>query len=291
MFFKKKNTKNIFLLTTLFFLTSYFFTGCMTSSRQDQLQVSIDKLQEQVSKIKNQLSSKDQQINNTTQTAIASQNEAQNLKDQLQLTQGAVDELKNRLKKIEENAGANSNASTANVVNISNNADSISTLQKQIARLELMTGARLTYSRKGKLPAKVKNIADLNKLLKSNFDDGNFKQVIDLTTNILSAHDATDQMLSSALEYRGEAKFQLTDYKGAAIDLANVVDIYPNIPRKARALLLLGDSYVYLKNNSIALLYYQDCAKNYAASAEGKAAVSRLSNLTVQINTPSSTQN
>lgn len=266
----------------------------MTSARQDQLQNVIDKLQDQVTKVQNQLNSKDQQINNTTQTAIASQNEAQNLRDQLQLTQGAVDELKNRLKKIEENAGSNANTNSTNAININSNSDTINTMQKQIARLELMAGSRLSYARQGKLPAKIKNADQLSKILKADFDNGNFKQVSAIATTVLLAHDATDQMLAVALEYRGEARFQQQDYKGAASDLAGVTELFPNAPRKARALLLTGDSYVYLKNNSIALLYYQDCAKNFATTAEGKAAASRLANLTAQISqttTSSSSQN
>lgn len=291
MFTMKLNIKKTFIISTFLFASTSFFTGCMTSSRQDQLQWSIDKLQEQVAKIQNQLSSKDQQINNTTQTAIASQNEAQSLHDQLQLTQGAIDEIRNRLKKIEENSGSNTSAAASNVVNITNNTDVIATLQKQVARLELRLNANLNYPRKGKMPAKIKNNTDLDKSLKTSFDNGNFKQVIDLATSILTAHDATDHMLATALEYRGEAKFQMQDYKGAASDLATLTEVFQNPPRKARALLIAGDSYVYLKNDVIAQLYYQDCVKSFATTPEGKAAASRLSALTAKMNANPSSQN
>ncbi len=268
--------KRLFLLV----LIPSVFSGCMTSSRQDQIQTSIDKLQRQIAKLQDQLSTKDQQINNTTQTAIASQNELQGLHDQLQLTQGVVDEIKNRVKKIEENAGSSSNSS--NGININNNSDLVSSLQKQVAQLELATNSRLNYIRKGKMPQKIKTLNDVNKALKFAFDGGDFKAVVDSATSILLASDATDDMLAAALEYRGEARFQLKDYKGAAIDLSRVVNIFPNHPRKARALLLAGDCYVYLKNNAIALLYYQDCVKNFASQPEGKAASSRLSSLATQ---------
>ncbi|MES2614928.1 MAG: hypothetical protein V4591_05895 [Bdellovibrionota bacterium] len=287
MGFKVLNTRATFLAVSFSFVGAYFFTGCMTSSKQEQLQSSIDKMQDEISKIQTQLSTKDQQINNTTQTALASQNEAQNLRDQLQLTQGAVDEVKNRLKKIEENAGTTSQSNSADVVNLSNNTASFATLQKQIARLELMSNSRLSYARKGKMPAKIKTVTDLNKTLKIHFENANFNEIVTLTTNILTAHDATDQMLAVALEYRGEARFQLQEYKGAATDLAGVTELFPNVPRKARALLLAGDSYVYLKNNPIALLYYDECARNFASTAEGKAAAARLSNLTAQMTSPS----
>ncbi len=254
------------------------FTGCMTSSRQDQLQHSIDGLEEKVNKLQGQLAAKDQQINNTTQTALSSQNDVQSLHDQLQLTQGAISELKNKIKTIEQTAGTESSPVAPGVVNISSRPD-VSGLQKQIARLELLQNAGLGWSRKGKMPVKIKNETVLADTLKTQLDNGDFKKAIDLSTMVLTAQSATDSMLAVALDFRGEAKFQLQDYRGAALDLSLVTSRFPTHPRQARALLLTGDSYVYLKNSSVASLYYQDCVKSFGATAEGKAASGRLTNL------------
>jgi TolA-binding protein len=270
-------------LSVGFILVSTLFSGCMTSERQEELQSSIDKLQGQVTRLQSQVSSKDDQIKNTTQTAIDSQTEAQNLKDQLQLTQGALDEVKMRLKKIEETSGSNALADSTLIKSehsdISANSVNIFQIQKKIAILELLTKYYPNPVRKGKLPAKLKNEKDMNKSIKANMDKGNFKQVVLTTTTILGAADASDSMLALAYEYRGEAKFQMQDYHGAALDLSTELVSFSNTPRKARALLLAGDSYVYLKNNSIAALYYDECAKSFPTETEGKAASSRLASL------------
>ena len=263
----------------------------MTSERQDTLQSSIDDLKSHVNKLEGQLSSKDAQINNTTQTAIASQTEAQSLKDQLQLTQGAVDELKNKLKKIEENSGTTS-ATTTNLQSqlggMITNSENIFILEKKIALLELKTNINYSSVRKGKLHPKIKNINDEDKLLKLALDKGDFKSVIAIASSVLSAAEATNLMMATALEYRGEAKFQMKDFKGSATDFATELEYFPNPPRKARALLLAGDSYVYLKNNQIAQYYYQDCVKYFSKESEGKAASARLSSLNATTSTPSS---
>jgi TolA-binding protein len=70
-----------------------------------------------------------------------------------------------------------------------------------------------------------------------------------MSSAILNAMEAKDPMIQIALEYRAESKFRLQDYKGAAIDFSNYIDFYPSAKKYPRALLLAGDSYVYLKNN------------------------------------------
>ncbi len=152
-------------------------------------------------------------------------------------------------------------------------------MQKQIARLELAQNNGLVVNRKGKVPFKIKNLATLEDALKMRLDKSDLKSVIGLSTVVLNAEAATDPMLAIALEYRGEAKFQQQDYRGAALDLALATSRFPTHSRQARALLFAGDSYVYLKNNAVAALYYQDCVKNFAATPEGKAASGRLVNL------------
>ncbi|WP_186646771.1 tetratricopeptide repeat protein [Fluviispira vulneris] len=259
--------------------SSLFLTGCMTSSRQDQLQSSISQLQGQIFQIQEQLSKRDQQITNTTQTAISSQNEVQNLQTQIQLTQGSVDELKARLKRMEETAGSTGNEQ--NVVTLSNSPEFVA-LQRHIARIDLVLNTRLNNPKKGKLPEKLKTVQAITKSLKNDLEQNKYKQLIDNSTAILNAHDASDSMQQIAIEYRAEARFKTQDYKNAVLDFTSYIEKFPDAPKNARALLLTGDSYVYLNNNSIAKTYYQECAKVYANMPEGKAATSRLANLMAQ---------
>ena len=274
------NKNSFFKIAIVAVASSFLFQGCITSSRQDQLQASISQLQGQVFQLQEQLNKRDQQITNTTQTALSSQNDVESLQTQLQLTQGTVDELKAKIKRIEENTGGN--PSEQNVITLNNQADSLTQIQRQLARIELAANSKVGASRKGKLPQKLHTLADINKSLKSSFEQGNFKQTIETSSSVINASDANDAMLQSAIEYRAESKFKLQDYKGAAIDFSNYIESYPNGQKYSRALLLAGDSYVYLKNNTIAKSYYQECAKSYPNLPEGKAAAGRLANLSAQ---------
>ncbi len=266
-------SKVFFSITSALFL----FQGCMTSSRQDQLQASMTQIQGQVFQLQEQLNKRDQQINNTTQAAISSKNDVESLQTQLQLTQGVVDALKLKLKRIEENAGGV--APEGGVISLGGSADNLTTMQRQIARVELSSGSKVAINRKGKLPAKLKTPAEITRSLKSSFEQGNYKQTIETSNSVLGASDATDIMLQTALEYRAEAKFKTQDFKGSAIDFSNYIEMFHTAAKYPRALLLAGDSYVYLKNNAIAKSYYQECAKSFANSPEGKAAAGRLASL------------
>lgn len=275
--FIKKN--NMLRLKTVISLASslVLFQSCMTSSRQDQLQTSLTQIQGQVFQLQEQVNKRDQQITNTTQTALSSKSEVENLQTQLQLTQGIVDELKLKIKRIEENAGGM--PAESGVISLGSSPDNLTSIQRQIARLEIAGGAKVAINRKGKLPPKLSTQSEIAKSLKASFEQGNFKQTIETSNTILAASDANEQMLQNALEYRAEAKFKSQDYKGSAIDFSNYVEMFPSSAKYPRALLLAGDSYVYLKNNTIAKSYYQECAKNFSNTPEGKAAAGRLASL------------
>jgi len=284
-------TQKIVLLSTLCFTLNTLLCGCMTSAREDQLQASIKQLQGQVGQLQTKLDSREQQITNTTKTALSSENDVQDVKNQLLLTQGAVDELKAHLQRIEQTAGATNNSGAdQNAVALSANRDLLDHIQRQVAYLELATNARFASVRSEKLPAKIKTSAELNKALKHIFELGDFKKVLELASSVLRASSANEAMLQTALEYKAEAKFKLQDYKGAALDFSTYAEVYSGAPKYARALLLAGDSYVYLKNEQVAKSYYQECAQSYATSAEGKAAADRLASLAAQHATPAQAQ-
>lgn len=267
-----------FKMVVLLASSSFLFQGCLTSTRQDQLQSSITQLQGQVFQMQEQLNKRDQQITNTTQTALSSKSDVESLQTQLQLTQGVVDELKAKIKRIEETAGGSS-AADPNVITLNGASDNMTRIQRQLARLEIAANSRVGINRKGKLPTKLQSQADISRSLKTSFEQGNFKQTIESSSSVINAAEATDPMIQTAIEYRAEAKFKMQDYKGAAIDFSNYIDFFPSGTKYARALLLAGDSFVYLKNNSIAKSYYQECAKTFPSLPEGKAAAGRLVNL------------
>jgi outer membrane murein-binding lipoprotein Lpp len=276
-FFKKKSHIQLLAITAA---SGLFLTGCITSSRQDQMQTSLSQLQGQIAQLQEQMNKRDQQISNTTQTALSSQSDLESLQTQLQLTQGSVDELKAKIKRIEENSGGSS--SEQNVISLNAPSDALTQIQRQIARIEIAASSKVGINRKNKLPPKMNSLADITKSLKSAFDQGNYKQTLELSNTVIHAIETTDDMMQLALEYRAESKFKLRDYKGAAIDLSNYIELFPNTNKYPLALLLAGDSYVYLKNNSMAKSYYQECAKSYSNLAEGKAAAGRLAKLTTQ---------
>lgn len=277
-----------FKIAVTILASSLLFQGCITSTRQDQLQSSITQLQGQIFQLQEQMSKREQQITNTTQTALSSQNDVESLQTQLQLTQGSVDELKAKIKRIEETSGAG--ASEQSAISPNTQTDSLAQIRRQLARIELMSNSKVGTVRKGKLPSKSHTLAEINKSLKSSFEQSNFKQTIETSNAIINASDANEAMLQSAIEYRAESKFKMQDYKGAAIDFSNYIESYPNTPKYARALLLAGDSYVYLKNNLIAKSYYQECAKSYPNLPEGKASAGRLANLVTQTSTQAQAQ-
>lgn len=264
----------LIVLTHSVFLVS----SCMTSSKQEQLESRLDKLQDQV----------EQQYAKTDSSSKSTFDE---LKNQIQLTQGTVDELNNRMKKMEQSAGGPGASIKSSPVH---GEYDLATMQRQLARLQLATAPRVSTNRTGKLPHNVKNAGDLEKILKNEFANGNIKQAEQIANAVLGAKGANNDLLSTALEYRGEAKFQQHAYKEAAMDLSYFIEAYPKSKRYSRALLLTGDSYVYLKNHFIAMSYYQECAKDYAATQEGKACQTRLDSLLAQNNekeTPEGPQN
>lgn len=276
---REKLSKKIYFYLLFIFATSSFFTGCMTSQRQDQLQGSISQLQGQVSSLQQQLKNRDQQITNTTQAAISSQTEVQNLQTQIQLTQGSVDELKARIKRIEENSNDDRSEQDESTGPLKSD---IVELQKKASKLDILTSLIIQSSKKIKLPEKLKTVEAISKTLKTDFEQAKYKQLVDNAYIIINAEDASDNMIMTALEYRAETRFKMKDYKRTIVDFDNYLERYPKAQKRARAMLFVGDSYVYLKKNAMAKIYYNECSKLFPNSPEGKACANRLSNLISQ---------
>lgn len=263
-------------------------TSCVTPAQKEAMQANINELEESVNKLREKIAAQLKQMDHTTRTTLSSQSELQNMQNQLQDNLGEIDALKTRIKKIEEISSTNWERYTAQ---ISANEHTIIKLERQVARLELnATESSHALAASASNPStrnssansatnKFKTTKDVSKFLKKEYEKGNFKTVIQQSTAILQSAQSTSDMLAAALEFRAEAKFQLADYRGTVIDLTNYLEQYPHAEKSARALLLLGDSYVYLKNQSVAVSYYNDCIKMYGSTTEGSACSARISKI------------
>lgn len=288
MFYTRLFIKSSLVASSLFLITS-----CMSSTRQEELDAKISRLQDKVDR----LSNKD----------MSSADNLDTLQNQLQIAQGNIDELNVRVKRIEESAGINQVAPAGNAQNsqtvpdrnaqssqaapaenteaLSADGENADQDQKKKTLKKASTETHISSTRTGKLPHNIKTAADADSVLKEEFENGNFKKVISTSSAILNAKGATKSMLATALDYRGESQFQLRNYHAAANDLSAFIGMHIKSTRYPRALLLAGDSFVYLKKNSVALPYYQECAKNYRSRPEGKAAASRIASMRKQSRT------
>lgn len=268
-----KNQKPV--LFAFCFGMAWLLSGCMTTAQEKEM----SDLQTQVDILQKQSKQREQQLSSATQTSQNVQTDLDDLKSQNAQLQGGVDELKMRIKKIEETAGSTSQAAASTETPSS---DALLIIERRIARLELLNAD--TLPKTAKLPAKLKDVATVEKLLKADFDNSRFDDVIKISSIVINAVDAKPQAVAIALEYRGEAKFNQRNYRGAAIDLSSFVESFPTHKRYPRALILAGDSFFYLKKPQVALGYYSECKSSYTNTAEGKAAGGRMTSLTSQMN-------
>lgn len=251
---------------------TWLLTGCMTTAQEREM----SDLQMQVDTLQKQTKQREQQLSSATQTSQSVQTELDALKSQNATLQGGVDELKMRIQKIEETAGSTSEVSKNDA-----SGESSPLIERRLVRLELLNAENVPKT--AKLPAKLKDLATLEKLLKTDFDNSRFDDVVKIASLVINSSDAKPQAVALALEYRGEAKFNQRNYRGAALDLSSFIESFPSHKRYPRALLLAGDSFFYLKKAQVALSYYTECKGNYASTAEGKAAAGRMVSLMSQL--------
>lgn len=275
----------------------FIITSCVTQSQGDAMKKDISELDYSLNRLREKVNAQLNQTERNTKTALSSQSELQSLQRQLGENAGDIDALKLRLKKIEETTSATIDQYLAQ---IQQNEKTLTKLERQVANLELAMG-NLTESSNGKsaikktptsntsspsnssspaaakqkLPLGAKTSAELLKIFTKDYEKGLFKELAEKTTTVIQHAQSTADMRALALEFRGEAKFNLKDYRGAALDLANYVEQNPQADRGARAFLLLGDSYVYLKKQDIARSYYRDCVQLFPNTSESQACLAR----------------
>lgn len=253
-------------------------SGCMmTSQRRDQIQVSIHDINTRMKALEKKIESDRSQLDNTSQTVLASQNDLSSLQNQVQNSQGVIDELKNKISDLQEEK--RQNRLNQNLSSQSPQADQL--ILRKVSRMELLVPNAFFVIQKTrkKLPSSIATLEKLRNTYRTQYEAGHFTKIIDLSSMVFSGQNATTAMRALSLEFRGEAYFQKKDYKSSAIALGTFVDTFPKSERYQRALLLAGDSYVYLNNHETAASYYAECKNLFPSTPEGKAAHKRLASL------------
>lgn len=260
----------------LCFAGALLLSGCITSSREEALRKSIDDVESKVAVIEDRMKS----VGSKTAVAETANAEVQELKRQLAMTQGAVDELRVKLSRINEVGGDLPGESSDQE---SNGESRMDVLERRVERLELLSESSSKETKKASKTAdapkpKYKTVKELTKVLGGHFSKKEYDKVQSLSNDVLSANMGA-AFEEVALLFKAEAEFARENYKDAADDFASFLDRFPKSDRRPRALLLAGDSFVYLKQLDKAKQYYRECTEKFPKKPECEASKERLARL------------
>jgi TolA-binding protein len=262
-------------------------SGCLTSQREEQLQSNIRVLENRIVEMEKGAVQRDKSFDSVKTNAEdvrrnnqAAKVENEDLRRQLALTQGAVDELRIKVSRLQEVSGQN-DASSENL-KLNDLAEQTATIDRRLAKIELEMQNKDSKEKEGS-PAKgtvgkFKNPAELSKVLAASFTKKDYKKVIQVASSVLDSN-SNSNLQEVALEYRAESQFHSKNYEQSAIDFSEFLTKFPKSDRRARALLLGGDSYVYLSQIPTAKGMYEECFKKFPSKEECKAAKERFNNL------------
>lgn len=261
-------------------------TGCITSAKEESLRRSITQLEGKVQVLEKSLAERDEKIKTIGSKADYVENASSGLEDlrrQMGLTQGAVDELRIKFTRLTE-AGAVPGAAPGQESSLGESSlppEGAQDIERRLAALELaieqMSGAKVQPASKAEKPA-YKSTRDLTKAIGGQFAQKNYTKVNELADAVL-ASDLDASYKEIAQLFKAEAAFASENYKGAALEFSNFLTRYPGSERRARALLLAGDSFVYLKQFDTAKSYYRECVQKFPEKQECKASKERLDRL------------
>jgi TolA-binding protein len=275
-----KTSKPVALAGALFAVTA-----CMSSSREEALRSSIDKLDTKVAALEKELAVRDEKIKTIgSKTAAGESANAglEEVKRQISMTQGAVDELRVKLSRIGEAGSAEGSAgSVTTESDVGENHDKLADLERRIAKLEQGPAAKGKGEAKGgaaKPNPKYASAKELAKVLGGHFSQKEYSKVESLSSDVLASGLGADYK-ETALMFKAEAAFSSENYKTSAADFGEFLRKYPNSDRRPRALLLAGDSHVYLKQLDTAKVQYKECVDKFAKKQECVAAKERLERL------------
>lgn len=263
--------------------------ACMSSRREEELQGNIKALEIKLLEVEKQILTRDRNIDvmksstdDANRRVQSTKGDMDEFRRQLSLTQGAIDELRVKITRLQENSSSSTsikeeNAGPGPVLNSGLSDETISALERRLARLELAAANYLNKDthEKPKSPVKFKSAAEAQKTIAAAQGQKDYKKVIQLSTALMASDAPADQQ-EIALVYRGEAHFHLQQFEKAALDLTDYLEKYPRGEKRNRALLFTGDSFFYLKQSKAAKSFYAECVRTHPEKEECKAAKDRL---------------
>ncbi len=260
-------------------LTLGFLNSCVTPSQRDAMQKEISSLKYELRNVNNGLKTQTKQTEQNLKTTLTSQSEVEQLQAEISENAGNLDALKMQLDRIEKMA---SEIAQKSQLKFDETAKTLLDVQTQLAFFTTQNTypeTKVYPSQKIKDSFNPKSLKAMEQILKYDYERGWYKNVILKSSMVIQASNVKADMLESALKFRGEAKYKLLDYAGAVTDLTHYLEMNSKGLKKSRAMLLLGDSYVFLKQNIAAKAYYTECAKTFANNKEGIACAQRLKQL------------
>lgn len=257
--------------------------GCITSSREEALRNSITKLEAKVAILEKDLAARDETLKTLgSKSAVVDSATAglEDVKRQISMTQGAVDELRIKLARLGEagTAGAGGLAES----DVPEGGDRLNALEERVTKLEEGLSAKGSKNHPKanakKNPPKYASAKELAKVLGGHLSQKEYDKVSSLATEVLGSSLGL-AFKETALLFRAEAAFARESYKQAAADFDDFLAKHPKSDRRPRALLLAGDSHVYLKQLDEAKARYKACVDTFPKKPECVAAKERLDRL------------
>lgn len=276
----RRGMNSVFTSSVILCSLAFLLPSCMTSKRAEELDQKITQLRidmgYEVSKVREAaLGSVKSTSEDVTRKAQGTKSDVEDVRRQLELTQGALDELQTKFSKYTMSGRTTSVGSDDVAIRISEIEFSLDRMERRLERLIIAPDASKP---KGKLPPKLDTTEKAEKALFTAFSQKDIKKTLALSSQILDANPARG-LYEVALRYRGEARFATQDYAGSASDFGEFVDKFPSNDKYARALLLAGDSFVYLRKFRLAKSFYTECTRMVPAKEECKVSKDRLAKL------------
>jgi TolA-binding protein len=252
----------------------------MTSKREEELEQKISQLRidmgYEISKVRESaMGSVRTSTEDVSRKAQDARTEIDDLRRQLALTQGALDELQTKFTRFASAGRGRSQGTDDSAIRFSEVEYAIDRLERRLERLQEKEDSSAS---KAKLDPKVASVEKLEKALSTAYQQKDYKKVQSVSSGVLAAK-AHQSLLEVALRYRGEARFASQDYAGSASDFSEFVDKFSRSEKYPRALLLAGDSYVYLRKFRLAKSFYSECSRMAPEKEECKVSKERLAKL------------
>lgn len=251
-----------------------FLPACITSSREEALRTDMKNLELKIVDLQNQQTSRNSKVVQGTKS------EMDEMRRQFSLIQGAIDELRVKTSRLQEGTGKRIQEDTSSG-KVSEVEDRMAELEKRLIRVELALSTKeKSTSIKAAPKGKYKTAADLQKAINGLLANKDYKGIVNTTSAVIEAKYAND-FQEVALYARGDAHFSTQKWEDAAADLTDYLQRFNRNDKRPRALLLAGDSLVYLKRFDNAKNYYSECVKKFPEREECKASQERLEKLGV----------